>query len=256
MLWVISRMGPCFSMTGGLLEMASLLNSRVGFDPSRLAIKLLEVLGWSVPDYFRTPLAINEMESGVVAIDKSRHFLGLLAVCQLNGEMERRTTYELFYGDKETFWLEFEMIGDHAYSFSPYLPGALGPEGVVRNPFPDQANQKLESFSIVCSSKILHLDYFARPFWFNGGLLHSKFVEDDKKEFEVLTHWNAEPGYWELKEDNIGCLKSDINAKRVDTREALWVKRHQEIFLQLSESTMPRLMDRYDQIILAGSENK
>jgi hypothetical protein len=44
----------------------------------------------------------HEQESGVVAIDKSKAVLGLMATCKMNDKRERDgVTYDRVYGDKE-----------------------------------------------------------------------------------------------------------------------------------------------------------
>jgi alpha 1,3-mannosyltransferase len=58
-------------------------------------------------------------ESGVVIVDKWRHFVALLLTTRLNGPdrdgndaLRKKGVYEMMHGDKETFWLSWEMAGD------------------------------------------------------------------------------------------------------------------------------------------------
>jgi hypothetical protein len=91
----------------------------------------------------------HEQESGVVVIDKNRHLLGLLAICALNHGELREVMYNHFWGDKETFWLGLEIMGEE-YAFNPNMPGA---SGVLRDkPFE------------ICSEQILHV-YENEPLW-------------------------------------------------------------------------------------------
>ena len=70
-------------------------------------------------------------ESGVLVIDKWRHFVSLLVITRLNGPDRddrdgNKGVYSFFYGDKETFWLGFELAGDTDYNFHQGDAGAMG----------------------------------------------------------------------------------------------------------------------------------
>lgn len=67
---------------------------------------------------------IDQMESSSVVINKSKNILGLLAACKLNEEKYRKTVYDHVYGDKETFWIGFEMARQPFY-FNPYRPAYI-----------------------------------------------------------------------------------------------------------------------------------
>ena len=55
-------------------------------------------------------LSFYEIESSTVVIHKTKTLLGLLNVCKLNEkEIRSKVVYRMVYGDKETFWLGFEM---------------------------------------------------------------------------------------------------------------------------------------------------
>ncbi|KAG0068471.1 hypothetical protein BGZ89_004667 [Linnemannia elongata] len=108
---------------------------------------------------FRTKTA-HEQESGVVLINKRTRFLGLMGTCKMNGKWERDlVSYKMFHGDKETFWIGFEMVQE-PYVFMRNYGGVIGE---LR---PD--NQKS-----VCGAQ-LHQDYRGRPLWWNGGLYRNK----------------------------------------------------------------------------------
>jgi len=77
-------------------------------------------------------------ESGVVVVDKWRHFIALLFVTRMNGpdrdgnkDEGRVGVYDMVYGDKETFWLGWELVGDQEYSFHQ---GDAGTMGTVQDP--------------------------------------------------------------------------------------------------------------------------
>ncbi|KAJ5164097.1 Alpha-mannosyltransferase [Penicillium coprophilum] len=74
----------------------------------------------------------HEQESGVIVVDKWMHFVALLLVCRMNGPDRNGNgadivgTYDMVYGDKETFWLGWELVGDTSYSFHPGLSAVMG----------------------------------------------------------------------------------------------------------------------------------
>ncbi|OUM69167.1 glycosyltransferase family 71 protein, partial [Piromyces sp. E2] len=66
----------------------------------------------------------HEMESSTVVIDKSRTILGLLATCKFNEQRIREdVVYQKVHGDKETFWMGFDMARQH-YNIIP-LPSVF-----------------------------------------------------------------------------------------------------------------------------------
>ncbi|KAF9549406.1 hypothetical protein EC957_003795 [Mortierella hygrophila] len=102
----------------------------------------------------------HEQESGVVLINKKTRFLGLMGTCKMNGKWERDlVSYKIFHGDKETFWIGFEMIQE-PYVFMRNYGGVIGE---LR-----PGNEKS-----VCGAQ-LHQDYRGRPLWWNGGLYRNK----------------------------------------------------------------------------------
>ncbi|KAI4726663.1 hypothetical protein E4T49_05547 [Aureobasidium sp. EXF-10728] len=77
----------------------------------------------------------EQQESGCLVVDKWRHFVAMLTVTRMNGpdrddnsKTGAKGVYSLFYGDKETFWLGWELAGDTEYWFNE---GAAGNMGVV-----------------------------------------------------------------------------------------------------------------------------
>ncbi|KAF9964417.1 hypothetical protein BGZ70_006482 [Mortierella alpina] len=118
-------------------------------------------------------LSAHEQESGVVLINKKKRFLGMLATCKMNGKWERDlVSYKVFHGDKETFWVGFEMIQD-PYAFMRNYGGVIGE---LR---PDNAQS-------VCGAQ-LHEDHLGRPLWWNGGLYRNKNAGVTR---------NLDFGYW------------------------------------------------------------
>lgn len=81
--------------------------------------------------YYWTGESSEMQESGVIVVDKWRHFTSLLTVTRLNGpdrddSIEGKGVYSFFYGDKETFWLGFELTGDTEYNFHQGNDGTIG----------------------------------------------------------------------------------------------------------------------------------
>ena len=69
-----------------------------------------------------TPFPSEHQESGCVVIDKKRHEVGIRFVEELNADYEN--TYKYVWGDKETYWLGFEMAGE-PYYFNDTIPGKI-----------------------------------------------------------------------------------------------------------------------------------
>lgn len=157
-------------------------------------------------------------ESGVVVVDKWRHFVAMLFVTLLNGPERdhaegRVGVYELMYGDKETFWLGWELVGDTGYSWHP---GDAGSMGVVK-PAKDNTTEA-KNFTI-CAPQLVHFDVEGKPLWFNGWLLESKFADEKSKKFAKFHDYVIEPPTlreptpWQLGEGNIACLTTDPERK-------------------------------------------
>lgn len=126
-----------------------------------------------------------EQEAGVVVIDKARHYAAVLAVCRLNTPPEReKVIHEETHGDKETFWLGFELLG-HPYSFMPHLPGSIGS---VQVDFQD-------SSALAICGKLAHFDRNGTLLWFNDSIADNKRDEEWAAGVPEMTHW-AREGTW------------------------------------------------------------
>ncbi|CDR98851.1 hypothetical protein [Sporisorium scitamineum] len=76
---------------------------------------------------------IFEQESGIVVVDKRRTdvFAALLfSAWQNMGEIRKKTTYRVWWGDKESFWLAFEL-SQFPYYFVPRYAQAIGTTKMV-----------------------------------------------------------------------------------------------------------------------------
>ena len=123
-----------------------------------------------------------EQEAGVVVIDKMRHFGGLLAVCRLNSPPERDTVmHEETHGDKETFWLGFEMVNATYHMHTP-LPGSLG------RIIPDH---ELKDTPAICG-KLAHFTDTDDLWWFNDSIADCKQDMDWADTVSDLTHFARE----------------------------------------------------------------
>ncbi|KAJ5568063.1 putative alpha-1-3-mannosyltransferase [Penicillium hetheringtonii] len=164
-------------------------------------------------------------ESGVLVLDTYRHFLALLLVTRMNGPDrdgdEKRGiwgVYDMLFGDKETFWLGWELVGDTDYAFHNGSVGTLGIAHVEpAKPVPSEAAglgsstlSNLKEYTI-CAPQLLHLDRMGRPLWFNGWLLENKFAAAGEKrpaKFEAYVREEGREPDWQLKESNLACLTS------------------------------------------------
>ncbi|ODQ80570.1 glycosyltransferase family 71 protein [Babjeviella inositovora NRRL Y-12698] len=63
------------------------------------------------------------MESGVVVIDRVKHFHGVVMALQL---IQLEPTKMLSWGDKELFWLGLAASGDESYGFNHFRTAAVG----------------------------------------------------------------------------------------------------------------------------------
>ncbi|KAJ3335225.1 hypothetical protein HDU93_006108 [Gonapodya sp. JEL0774] len=163
----------------------------------------------------------HQQESGVVAVDKSlpHNFYGLLTTCKMNCEEERdKVVYKKIYGDKETFWMGWELAGQTGlYGWSPHPAAQIGyvvrgdqnAANVVRKKdfSPDPSRGDLRKDIRICSLQLAHLDATgSHPLWFNGGPLRDKFL-GAASPVARPTHWAVERGSkWDLYGDNIACL--------------------------------------------------
>jgi alpha 1,3-mannosyltransferase len=160
-------------------------------------------------------------ESGVVVVDKWRHFVALLLTTRLNGQdrdgneaLGKKGVYQMMYGDKETFWLSWEMAGDTDYAFYAGRAGQIGivtPSGMEAGSVGEQ---------VMCGKQLLHTSREGRPLWFNGWIATDKHREDHLRSFQKFRGFITEPRetvrqdshYWDgwtVREGNIMCLSSE-----------------------------------------------
>jgi hypothetical protein len=119
----------------------------------------------------------HEQESGVVLINKKASLPGLLAACTLNVDKIRNLAYNFVYGDKETFWLGFEMVGQ-SYRFNGFFPGTIG-----------EPKKKDGSKTEICGRQIMHVDEQRVPSWINGGIAESKVISKTYLSMTAVVLW-------------------------------------------------------------------
>lgn len=208
----------------------------------------------------------HHQESGVVVVDKWKHFISMLLICRFNGsDRDQRDgkmgVYEMMHGDKETFWIGFLLAGDTSFAFHK---GAVGSIGVIEPSGPkttaetdalspdtdDELSPSASLTSIpdtyrMCSPQLLHLDTDGTPLWFNGWLLVNKYVDRSKRRFAPMTSYMPEPKnraiddeFWKLTTDNMCCLTADAGSK-ADLNEhdlgLLKMMRHRAIEVRIME---------------------
>ncbi|KAJ3342708.1 hypothetical protein HDU93_001280 [Gonapodya sp. JEL0774] len=165
----------------------------------------------------------HNQDSAVVAVDKSleHNFYGLLTTCRLNLREERdRVIYKVFLGDKETFWIGWEMAGSNGmYGFNRWPSAQLGylsrgdqdPVEVVTNLNFTIDGDKADESSIlrICSYQSAHLHPSGtRLHWFNGGPLRAKIFGEESAVASRLEYWAVERhSRWDINDFNVFCLR-------------------------------------------------
>jgi hypothetical protein len=136
----------------------------------------------------------HEQESGVVLINKRETLVGLLATCTLNVGPIRDQSYKKVYGDKETFWLGYEIV-QASYIFSPFFPGAAGVSEISES-----------GLNLICAIQLMHVDEDLMPVWVNGGIAVSKVEKNST--LAPLEEYIIEPGKWIFSNNRPPCIES------------------------------------------------
>ncbi|KAK6459367.1 mannosyltransferase [Scheffersomyces xylosifermentans] len=108
----------------------------------------------------------HNMESGVVVLNRSRHFGSILVMMQLNfmGPIMERV-----HGDKEVFWLGFAANGDEDYVFNSYTAASLGE--ITEAKYRKTSSGSLKKAQEICSAHPAHVNGEDKKtlLWFNSG---------------------------------------------------------------------------------------
>lgn len=151
-------------------------------------------------------------------------------------------------GDKETFWLGWELAGAGKFAYA-FHTGGVGTMGLIQEPSlisnewentdnlddRDWSHDTLEeepagevsapepsalSNYTICGPQLLHLDLNGRPLWFNGWILDNKFTDKSHRRFAIFESyvveprsWNSEKEPWQLEQDNKCCLTTHATLK-------------------------------------------
>lgn len=120
------------------------------------------------------------MESGLVVINRSKHFTQPLIMSQLNFHLSVQARV---YGDKELFWLALVISGDENYSFNDHFLASIGQLTPSSERDPSKYNSKE-----LCSNHPGHIndEDDHSLLWFNSGFMHCGQNEkvDFKHEFK------------------------------------------------------------------------
>ena len=155
-------------------------------------------------------------ESGVLLLDKQRRYLGLWSSCLLLGreDIRKHAHNDHQYGDKETYWMAFETIGE-PYEFARWYPGVVGgiltdfrgggdvvatihqqQDGIQVQQKPELEESKTADMALC--GRLLHFDDDGQPLWANGGYLTKDedyaSKSSDMSELELQPVWYLDGG--------------------------------------------------------------
>lgn len=106
---------------------------------------------------------VDNMESGVVVMDKLKHFSGLLMTAFLS---MRKPIADLNYGDKELWWLGQLLAGNSRFSFNEHWAANTGPLSKGRSGLKSKE---------VCSTHPSHISSDTdKLMWINTGAFHCR----------------------------------------------------------------------------------
>lgn len=169
----------------------------------------------------------EEGDSGVVVVDKSRTdiFIGLLHICWQNSyDVRQEVTYQITYGDKETWWMGFELAGS-SYEMEKHYGAIVGWETEDEPEPQDSENPEARGEDVetradplmkkVCSFVIAHVDDEDNLIWYNGGLLKNKKIPEMTHDYAVPDKWMVD-GEWHK-----GALRLDMSCMTGETMHDL-----------------------------------
>lgn len=121
-------------------------------------------------------------EAGVVALNKRKHFGGLMMMLPL--AIWREPIKTSVWGDKEFYWLGLLMNGDDQISFNQYEVASVG------QVTPDELKVYNEKSNEVCSTHPGHVDRHGKLLWINSGFHFCKknnhYRDKDKYPFSKI----------------------------------------------------------------------
>jgi hypothetical protein len=144
------------------------------------------------------------MEAGALAVDKKRNLHGVLMTCILNSPPHVSEIYAMTHGEKESYWIAFEMVRA-SYYFVPTLAAAIGECTHWFGSFKSPTGQ-------ICDNLAHFHDVTGEPWWMNDGVLRNK--HDSRSGVKSLVHYSrAEFGRWNevcFEGESKMCLEGEI----------------------------------------------
>jgi alpha 1,3-mannosyltransferase len=161
--------------------------------PSKLDQYIFQIptaTDFTLKNRFFGDLRNHFMESGVVAINRKRHFAGMLTAVQL--DFWFAINKKMIHGDKELFWLGLSIAGDEDYFFNDIAAASMGE-------LTPQENKRLPNSNTkeLCSNHPGHLDGHDERtlLWINAGMTYCKnldILEYDLKNPLYKDRYNIE----------------------------------------------------------------
>lgn len=111
------------------------------------------------------------MESGLVVINRRKHFTQPLVMAQMNFCLPIQSRV---YGDKELFWLAMVISGDENYSFNKHFAAAIGELTPELERIADVKRAQAFKSQEICSNHPGHINDADNKtiLWFNSGFQH------------------------------------------------------------------------------------
>lgn len=161
---------------------------------------------------------LHYMESGIVAIDKARHFTGVLTTLQLQIWAPAASKV---WGDKELFWLGLSISGDEDYHMNELAAGAVGQ--LTPSKYRTHNDRELIGKEL-CSTHPAHVsgEDNSTLLWFNSG------YEYCKKGSKADEDYDRSKIYQKMFE-----TKNDLRNYYIDSLkvEAVVIPKHAEYYV-------------------------
>ncbi|KAI5198108.1 putative alpha-1,3-mannosyltransferase [Aureobasidium subglaciale] len=182
-------------------------------------------------------------DSGVVVVERWRHFVLMLLTSRLNGidrdgnlETRKKGFYEMIY---ETFWLSWEMAGVLDYAFHDGSTGILGMLDRNTSNGDDtsvESDQEAQCYRLVhqkdhaphraqnytsCSPQLVYFDTNRKALWLKGWITNTKSAGVDDLDISTFEAFLEEPRsgdpkdkekIWQLRNGNVCGLTADSYA--------------------------------------------
>ncbi|EDO15423.1 hypothetical protein Kpol_1015p13 [Vanderwaltozyma polyspora DSM 70294] len=118
---------------------------------------------------------LHQMESGLFAINKTKHVIPLIFSMMLHMTPQVR---DCNYGDKEFYWIGFVVSG-HSFAFNEMNAGSVGKYEVL-------SKKGVEESGRICAIQIAHMNKDGNLLWVNSGGSHCKFPNQAKKDWDEV----------------------------------------------------------------------